>query len=144
NVTSLPRALRAGGRSDPTPVRIVTNGDLVGANLPYIPKPIRLIVGGEIDDLLLNIEHLSDASASLISAGGGIRYRTPRDGLTGSILTNTLGVQVEGPGLLAVEAGRGVDLGTSTGLSAVGNLTNPSLPDGGAQVSVLAGARARD
>jgi len=47
--------------------------------------------------------------------------------------------QLGGPGSLVVLAGRDVDLGFSAGITTVGATVNPSLPDTGADISVIAG-----
>jgi hypothetical protein len=49
-------------------------------------------------------------------------------------------IQVGGPGRLDVLAGRNVDLGFSSGITTVGNTTNPNLPTAeGADLTVIAG-----
>ncbi len=133
-------AFRPDGTNDPDPLRIVATGDIAGANLAFLAKPVRLIAGGNIVDLFANIQNISDDSVSLISAHGDIRYTTPRDVQFGTILASSVGVRVDGPGLLTVQAGGNIDLGTSLGVTSAGNFVNPALPTGGADVSLLAGA----
>jgi hypothetical protein len=83
-------------------------------------------------------------------------YVTPNDqvtlldGTTGNALAGD--IQAGGPGVLQVLAGRVIDLGTGAnradgtgvGLTSIGNLRNPVLPQIGAGLVVLAGVRAPD
>jgi hypothetical protein len=88
----------------------------------------------------LRVDNLSNTDLSLVSAGRNITYGSPRD-INGEFQTQgTLGITVDGPGSLLVEAGGNIDLGTGAGIVTRGNLDNPLLPSGGASVSVLAGA----
>ena len=135
-------AFRSDGRDDPEPARIVATGDIISAAFAEVAKPLRLISGGDILDLQARIENLSDASVSLISAQGSIRYRTPRQPVFGYIVDNTIGIQIEGPGQLALEAGGSIDLGSSLGVTSAGNVLNPALPANGTDVSLLAGVTA--
>jgi hypothetical protein len=83
-------------------------------------------------------------------------YVTPNDqvilldGTTGNALAGD--IQAGGPGVLQILAGRVIDLGTGAnradgtgvGLTSIGNLRNPFLPQIGAGLVVLAGVRAPD
>jgi hypothetical protein len=129
------------GSADPDPARIVAlTGDVNfgGSRLAYIPKPLHLIAGRDINDPWINVEHFDDASLSLVSAGRDIRESIGRDA-TGRILVAASGFNIEGPGQLAIEAGGGIDLGASTGVTTLGDISNPALPAGGADISLLAG-----
>ncbi len=133
----------SGGPVDATQARIVASaGDIVNANITYMPKPIDIVAGRDITGLSADIEQFDPTQLSLISAGRDISYPFPRDPLSGVLLPDFSGVVVEGSGRLAVEAGRNINLGTSAGITAAGNLSNPSLSAAGADVSLLAGATA--
>jgi hypothetical protein len=127
---------------DSNPVRLVSlTGDVAEANLLYIPKPIDIIAGRDILDLSLDAEHFDPGNVSAIEAGRNISYGFPRNPMNGQLLAQQgLGLEVEGPGQLFLQAGGNVNLGTSPGIATEGNLVNPALPSGGASVSVLAGA----
>ncbi len=72
------------------------------------------------------------------------------DGSRGNALVGD--IHVAGPGVLEVMAGRNIDLGsganradgTGVGITSIGNLRNPFLPQTGAGLAVLAGVRAPD
>jgi len=133
-------AFTPNGLEDPNPVRVVAlNGNITDAFLSYIPKPVDLIAGQDITELTLNVQNLSSTDISVISAGRDITYASPRD-VDGILTPESQSIVVAGPGSLLVEAGRNIDLGTSTGITTVGNLENPALAAGGASVSVLTGA----
>jgi hypothetical protein len=133
-------AFTPNGLEDPNPVRVVAlNGNITDGYLSYIPKPVDLIAGQDITELTLNVQNLSSTDISVISAGRDITYASPRD-VDGILTPESQSIVVAGPGSLLVEAGRNIDLGTSTGITTVGNLENPALAAGGASVSVLTGA----
>jgi filamentous hemagglutinin len=133
-------AFSPGAEDDPNPVRVVAlDGSVTNATLAYIPKPIDVVAGQDITELSLRVNNLASTDISLISAGQDISYTSPRD-INGILTPESQGIIVEGPGSLLVEAGRNVNLGTSSGIVTVGNLYNPSLAAGGASVSVLTGA----
>ena len=62
-----------------------------------------------------------------------------RDPITGAIPVSDQQIQVAGPGQLTVVRGRNINLGSSNGISSIGNLNNPNLPSGGANLTILAG-----
>lgn len=101
--------------------------------------------GRDIINLNLDIQHPNPGDVSVIQAGRDIRYTPFRDD-EGNFVTRlpgagsgVSGIQVGGPGSVAVMAGRSIDLGTSDGIVTLGDQVNINLPDGGADVSVLAG-----
>jgi filamentous hemagglutinin family protein len=100
--------------------------------------PARVVAAGDIVDLPLTVQHDGPNDVSSLVAGGDIRYGITR-GSAGNIADNARGINVDGPGTLQLAAGGDVDLQTSKGISTRGNLVNTHLPDGGANVSVLAG-----
>ena len=126
---------------DPNPVRIVAStGSINNAHLLFVPKPIHVVAGQDIAGLTLRAENLDANSLSIISAARDFTYTFPRDPISGVLQVTPNNILMEGPGSLLIEAGRNVNLGTSGGVTTVGNLYNPSGPQGGADVSVLTGA----
>jgi hypothetical protein len=119
-----------------TPVLLLSAaGDLTLQNL----VSTRPLVGGAGRDLRVSVASVQHQPAvaggaselTLLQAGRDVRFG---DGL---------GLEVTGPGDLLVTAGRDVDLSTSTGIVARGNLSNSALlPDGGARLTVVAGLSA--
>lgn len=130
---------------DMVPARIVgLTGDVSllqsspGAeSLMFFAKPLDVIAGRDIVDLGAFIQQFSAANVSAISAGRDVTYPTPR--IPTGLSTNLRSVDVSGPGELEISAGRDISLGTSAGITSDGNLYNPALPAGGADVSVTAG-----
>jgi filamentous hemagglutinin family protein len=126
---------------DPNPIRIVAaTGDISNASLDYLSKPIHLVAGNDISGLTLRATNLSSTDLSVISAGHDLLYAFPRDPTSGVLQVAGSGIVIEGPGSLLIEAGHNINLGTAGGVTTVGNLYNPSIPPGGADVSVLTGA----
>jgi filamentous hemagglutinin len=105
--------------------------------------PARVVAGDDIVDLPLTVQHDELGDITSLVAGGDIRYVTSRSreiGSQGAIQANRREIVVDGPGLLQLAAVGDVDLQTSVGISTRGNVVNTNLPDGGASVSVMAGA----
>lgn len=132
-----PGGLHAG---DDAPVRIVARqGDVEGRSgtrqTINLPKKAEIIAGRDIRDLGLGIQHLQADDRSLLSAGRDFIDSTDLD------KSNEVRHVVTGPGLLEIQAGRHIDLGNSLGVVTRGNLDNPYLPEGGASIVAVAGAR---
>jgi hypothetical protein len=72
-----------------------------------------------------------------IQAGRDIFFTTPGTGA--NVQSSNARIDIAGPGRLEVLAGRHVDLGSSEGIITRGNLDNPYLPEGGADILVQAG-----
>lgn len=132
---------------DTEPVRIVAlHGDIIGnqdASSLYLPKRATIQAGGDIVDLGIVGQDIAAGDITRIVAGGDIVYNANRKA-DGSLATNTLGIELGGPGRLEVIAGGDVDLGSSKGIVTRGNFNNPFLDDSGASVLVQAGATAAD
>ncbi len=138
-------AYASDGLPDPVPARVVAlTGDVTfqtpqGAPSTLdIAKPMDVIAGGNINDPSIYIQQFSSTNLSSIIAGGAITYPNARDS-TGALVQNFGGIVVAGPGRLDVQAGGTIDLGTSNGISSIGNLDNAALPVQGADVTVSAG-----
>lgn len=109
--------------------------------------PVRIVAAGDIVDLPLSVQHDDANDISSLVAGGDITYRASRsnEGANiGGILPNMREIVVDGPGLLQLVAGGEVDLRTSGGITTRGNVVNSNLPNGGASISVMAGASEAD
>ena len=141
-------AYSADGLPDTVPARVVAlSGNVTFQNPPNVPtfttifniaKPIDIVAGGDIINPTLFVQQFSSANITNVIAGGSIDFPTARDP-TGSLVQNITGITIAGPGRLDVQAGGTINLGTSEGISTIGNLINPALPAQGADVTVAAG-----
>lgn len=128
---------------DPDPVRLYAErGSIRGeAGLGYglgLPKPVEVLAGQDILNLSVVAQNLRSDQTSIFRAGRDIRYSPTRNAY-GQLTTNGEGIRLGGPGYLEVVAGRHLDLGTTGGIVTTGNLDNPSLPYGGADIVLLVG-----
>jgi hypothetical protein len=154
---------------DPDPVRIYAGGrDITGLTL-FSPKATRIIADNDITDVSFYVQNVAPSDISLVSAGRDIvpygenaplrslasdaslgnAISDPQRGTVIGVNTNALpgDIQINGPGLLEVIAGRNLDLGTGpnysdgtgVGLTSIGNARNPFLPQQGADLIALAG-----
>ena len=87
-----------------------TNGTAEGI---WSGKPVQISAGRDVVDLNLVAQNLSSADVTSVTAGRDILYPQQRNAY-GTIIQNTNGIVVDGPGLLQLSAGRNVDLGTAT------------------------------
>lgn len=131
---------------DDQPVRLIAlGGDIVGETYYgsqtsafytlILPKAAEIIAGGDIVDLGFKIQHLDADDVTTVTAGGDF-IDTSYSGLS------DVRHIVTGPGRLDITAAGDIDLGTSGGIVTRGNLDNPYLPEEGAAINLLAGARA--
>jgi filamentous hemagglutinin family protein len=159
---------------DTNPVKIyAAGGDFTGFNV-FTPKATRLVAGGDITDVALYIQNLNKSDISIVAAGGDILpynessalrslatdtaagnkiFDPERNTAGGKLVTALAGdIQVSGPGLLEVLAGRNLDLGTGenlfdgtgVGITSIGNARNPNLPFEGASLIALAGIQGKN
>jgi len=129
---------------DIEPIHIVAlSGDVIGENYfggsnvndtLISPKAAEILAGRDIRDFGFKIQHLNSDDVTTITAGRDF-IDTTFPGL------NPVRHMVSGPGRLDITAGRDIDLGTSGGIVTRGNLDNPYLPDSGASVNLIAGAK---
>lgn len=127
-------------------IRLVTlNGDIAaertaGEPVVYLPREAEVIAGRDIRNINMLITNTDAADVSRVSAGRDIVAVTARDS-SGVIDTSGTGalIKVAGPGTLLVTAGRDVNLGASGGIVSSGDRNNPSLPNDGANILLLAG-----
>jgi hypothetical protein len=161
-------------RNDRTPITLfAASGDITGLTL-FAPKQARIMAERDITDVSLYLQNNDKKDVTLVSAGREIipfnefsEIRTVADNLLlGNVIGDSLKTTVEGttnksnagdiriggPGVMEVISGRNLDLGsglnfadgTGTGISSIGNLRNPFLPFGGADVITLAGVTDSD
>lgn len=129
-------------QDDAQPVRVVARDGSVGEDtLVFIlPKRVEITAGEDIRNLRLDAQHLRRADVSVLAAGGAIVHDTVR-AETGALAdsSNTLYFRLAGPGRFELVAGSDIDLGTAGGVLTTGSTTNPFLPKGGADVTLVAG-----
>lgn len=93
------------------------------------PGAARVRAGQDIVGVYLTLQNLRPGDVSEVRADTG-DIRSP----------NTL--DIRGPGRLLMQAGRNIDLGLAGGVTASGNVNNPSLTEGdSARVTLVAGVR---
>jgi filamentous hemagglutinin len=127
---------------DTTPVSIIAQtGDVIAQNETaalFLAKPAQIEAGRDITDLNLYAQNLTASDVTSLRAGRDITYTNARNA-TGKLVNNARTIEVDGPGLLTLAAGRNIDLGNSVGVVTKGNLNNPALPDQGADIAVTVG-----
>lgn len=128
---------------DETPVRIfAVAGDIDGSSSSRTfnltsAKFVDIRAGRDIVDFGLDIQHANPSDISRLTAGRDIVF-VP----SGSGRQSGTGIFVGGTGRLDVTAGRNLDLGVSAGIVSRGDLDNPNLPKGGADLHIAAGVGA--
>ena len=154
---------------DNNPVRLYAgNGDITSLTL-YSPKAAQILAARDITDVSFYIQNVRSSDISIVSAGRDIvpnnANATLRSLANNIALGNIVGdlsfstvagtttnalpgdIQINGPGVLEVLAGRNLDLGTEAngtngtgiGITSIGNFRNPFLPTEGADVIAFAG-----
>jgi len=155
--------------SDINPVKIYARGgDISGFNV-FTPKQTRILSGGDITDVAFYIQNLNQSDVSIVASAGDMLlynessklrsiatdasagnaiFDLERQTVSGKPVTALSGdIQISGPGLLEILAGRNLDLGTGgnlfdgtgSGITSIGNSRNPNLPFAGASLIVMAG-----
>lgn len=120
---------------------IALNGDITGPGskdaVLQFNEPVFIQASGNIEKGVSVVsQHLGVDDVTRIEAGGSIKFR--------DVATAKTVFQVDGPGRLEVIAGEDVDLAAGLGIVTKGNFENPYLPEGGANVLVLAGTTQPD
>ncbi|MHB1188783.1 filamentous haemagglutinin family protein [Thiobacillus sp.] len=137
-------------QADTRPVYVVARaGDIVGQPSPQVfanlAKPGVFQAGGDIRDVTVVGQNLRPGDVTRFLADRDIVFATVRDPISGAIASGSEArIAIGGPGGVEVIAGRDIDLGASQGVISRGNLGNPYLPEGGADLLFVAGAAARD
>jgi hypothetical protein len=136
----------AHARDTTGPVRIVAQSGSIapaaGSTVAVIgvPKAAELYAGVDIQDMRFSGQNLGVSDVTQIVAGRDVRA-TEAHNAVGAVTASGGLIQLGGPGLLQVQAGRNVDLGSSVGILTRGNIVNPALPAQGAGLVVLAGVK---
>jgi hypothetical protein len=159
---------------DEQPLRIYGGGDISGFSL-FSPKAAQILAGNDIADVAFYIQNVDSSDITVVSAGRDITPYSENTALRtratdlrqgnivvdpsrSTVLTSAAGtavttqvlpgdIQISGPGVLEVIAGRSLDLGTGAnltdgtgaGITSIGNFRNPALPFAGADIIALAG-----
>jgi len=118
---------------------VALNGDISGPGnktsaMLWLNEAAKILAAGDVRDLSIVTQHAHSSDVTRIEAGGKLELPTG----TGAYELQTQ-IKVGGPGQLEVLAKEGVSLGSSAGISSRGNLENPYLPEGGADITVIAG-----
>jgi hypothetical protein len=162
------RGLLHAGDSDL--VRVYAVGGDISALTLFTPKAAQIVADNDINDVAFYLQNTAAESISLVSAGRDViafnenyslrsiasdidrgNLLAPADArntVTGTITTALAGdIQISGPGVLEVLAGRNLDLGaganlpdgTGLGIVSIGNFRNPNLPFEGADIVAMTG-----
>lgn len=136
--------------ADTRPVYVVAReGDIVGPKgsndiFAVLAKSAVFQAGRDIRNVTVYGQNLRDTDVTRFLAGRDLVFNIER-GSTGVLSAdNQKRIAIGGPGQVQIIAGRNIDLGTSQGVVTRGNLNNPFLPEGGADLLVIAGASPRD
>lgn len=137
--------------NDTQPAYVVARGgDIVdqpgpGRKFAVLAKPAVFQAGRDILDTTVVGQNLREDDVTRFVAGRDIVFATDRDAVSGAISSSSdARIAIGGPGRVELIAGRDIDLGASKGVVTRGNLANPYLPEGGADLLVMAGAAAHD
>ncbi len=145
-------------RDDTEPVLILAaGGDLSGLTL-FSAKPVVASAGRDVTDIAFYIQNNRADQVSVVSAGRDlvayapnsdlrVEARSAGNALNGGQQALSGDIQISGPGTLELLAGRNLDLGigssngdgTAVGVSSIGNVRNPALPQTGADLFIAAG-----
>jgi filamentous hemagglutinin len=124
---------------DKQPARIVTQTGDISSVQVILPKQSIVQSGRDLLNSPIQLQQINTSDASIISARRDIVFATGLD-INATPTNNALyQMEISGPGHALVKTGRNLDLGLSTGLTTVGNLSNPALPLAGASLDVLVG-----
>jgi filamentous hemagglutinin len=126
-------------QGDAQPIAMVADTGGIGSGDLVFPKAANIIAGGSITDLNYVGSNLNPSDVTLSAAGGDINFSTNIDPATNALLSNSLGIELAGPGNLEVLAGGSVNLGNSNGILTTGSLSDTRLQAVGASMIVGAG-----
>lgn len=156
------------------PVRIYAMGGSIESLTLFAPKFSRVAASEDISDVAFYLQNASESSISIVTAGRDIIPSNPNSSARSQADSIALGtfiadtpqttvlvennravtttalagdIQIGGPGILEVLAGRNIDLGSGvnlldgrgSGITSIGRSRNPFLPFDGADLIVLAG-----
>lgn len=120
-------------QDDPVPVEIKAGRDIQNLKL-YLPKQAEIKAGRDIRNIYYSGQNINPEDITLIRAGRDLFFSTD----TGAPKDFT-GIDHGGPGVLLIQAGNNIDLGTTKGIQSFGNRLNPALSSEGSSLYVLAG-----
>lgn len=124
---------------DTQPVRLVAlNGDINSIQM-NLPKQAIIQAGRDILNNPIQIQQVNAGDNSIIAAGRDVVYTTSLDKNGNTLNQSVYKIEVAGPGNVLVESGRNLDMGTSNGLTTIGNILNNHLPASGAGLSLVVG-----
>ncbi|HEY3300741.1 MAG TPA: filamentous hemagglutinin family protein [Methylophilaceae bacterium] len=123
--------------ADTEPVRVyAVTGDISGNantnNSITVAKQARLIAGNDIKNIGFTGQNLSVDDVTYVKAGHDIVYEA-------NVAQKTNGFVLGGPGRFEFESGRNLDLGSTNGISTIGNLQNTALSSDGADINIALG-----
>lgn len=124
--------------SDGTVSVFAAGRDMVSGGFISLAEAAVISAGRDLASLDLQIQN-TRKELSIVRAGRDILNPIQLNEATGAVLNQSFGLEFAGPGSFIVQAGRDLDLGGSNGITSIGNLKNPGLVDGGADLYVLAG-----
>ena len=112
------------------PVRLLSETGSVSLNEALVSNPVRVVAAKDITAGSLVLQHQSDQELSLIQAGRDVNI-VPSE-------TNE-GFKTHGAGDVVIAAGRNLNVLAVPGITALGNRENDLLPEGSANLTLLAG-----
>jgi filamentous hemagglutinin family protein len=124
--------------NDLEPSRLIAlEGDIEyrGFEISRFNEMLRARAGRDVSNFSFVVQHARPDNVSTVEAGRDVRFDTAKD------VSPPKGVRVSGPGRMEILAMRNIDLGNSGGVVARGNLDNFFLPEGSADLYLLAGAK---
>jgi filamentous hemagglutinin family protein len=133
DLRSLSRPLH---KEDKIPLEIAAGGDIKSLNL-YLPKQANIAAARDILDIYVSGQNISPEDGTALQAGRDLVFSSLA-GATQGVRQNT-GIECGGPGLLLVQAGNTIDLGTTNGLQTIANLYNPQLGSKGSSLIAISG-----
>ena len=123
---------------DNEPVRLVaTKGNINNIEFNTAKKAL-IQTGRDFRNVLLSVQHPNQNDTTILNIGRDLFYTSDRSP-DGSLNNNVGNITLTGPGELLVKTGRNFDLGSSQGLSTLGDTVYSGLADRGANVTVMAG-----
>ncbi len=129
--------------SDSEPSLIAAGRDITnetGESLTILLAESAIVSSGrDVTKTSFRIQNTKAEDITLLQAARDIRFTIPLDPATGAVVNQEFDLEVAGPGRFYVLSGRDLDLGASNGIASIGNLVNPGLVDGGADLYVLSG-----
>jgi filamentous hemagglutinin len=123
---------------DNEPVRLVaTKGDINNIEFNTAKKAL-IQTGRDFRNVSLSVQHPNLHDTTILNIGRDLFYTSDRSP-DGVLNNNIRKIELAGPGELLVKTGRNIDLGSSQGISTLGDITYSGLADRGANVTVMTG-----